>query len=165
MERIDHHRRRRRCRLLPAVSGLVALTLVTAGCSSSSTSSVASKSNDRPATTGTDRERRDATEQAVSDLRQFLQVWTRDGLKAAAKTYVAPDGQPPGELQLTSGSVESFSVEKWQSADNFTLLVSLDLHFPNGDGAAFGEGRNDRFVTFSRPAPGRHFVMSFATGP
>jgi hypothetical protein len=47
----------------------------------------------------------------------------------------------------------------------FTLLVAMDLHFPNGDGAAWGEGRNDRFVTFTRKSVSDSFRLNFSTGP
>lgn len=103
---------------------------------------------------------------AADELQQYLDSWREDGLLAAAETYLVPSQQPSEQtVQLLNGAITSYQPSRWASADDFTLIVALDLHFPDGDGLSWGEGANTRFVTFSRASSGEPWRMSFATSP
>ncbi len=103
--------------------------------------------------------------EAVTRLQSYLDTWRTAGLIAAGTMVVENQRAKRDDLQLLSGTVTTARVARFTSNDNFVLLVTLDLHFPNKDGAAWGEGTNTRFVEFSRPHPSDPFTMSFSSSP
>jgi hypothetical protein len=54
-------------------------------------------------------------------------------------------------------------VDSWRSLDDFTLLVTLDLHFPPHGALAWNQGRNERFVHFSRGSHAQTYQLEWAT--
>ena len=110
-------------------------------------------------------QRKAAVRTGVPVIRGFLDAYGRDGIIVAARRYLPADSQPDsavGVPRLASGSVVSAEVSSWESPDHFTLEVGLDLHF-DGDPLAWDEGRNLRFVTFTRTDGA--FRLEFATSP
>lgn len=101
---------------------------------------------------------------AISRLQLFLATWIAQGQVAAAPMLVPNERIPAGapELTLLSATVIDHSIYKWGSEHSFTLHVTMDMHWPGGDGAAWG-GHNARFVAFNGE-PGS-WTMSFSTGP
>jgi hypothetical protein len=80
---------------------------------------------------------------------------------------LVPSEQPTstnGVLVLTAGHVVSYKPFSWVSADEFTLSVTMDLHFSNPEALAGGDP-NHSFVTFTRPNSHTPFRMYLATGP
>jgi hypothetical protein len=101
----------------------------------------------------------------VERIQGFLDAYRRDGIVVAARKYLAADAQltsAVGVPRLASGSVVSAEVSSWESADQFTLEVGLDLHF-DGDAGSWNEGHNDRFVSFTRTDGALR--LDFATSP
>jgi hypothetical protein len=103
--------------------------------------------------------------QALQRIQDYLDSWQKDGLLVASQMLV-PTQRPALDEgpRLLSGRVIDYSIDDG-SADEFVLLVTLDLHFPGGDGWAWGEGHNTRFITFSYADPPAALLMSFATSP
>jgi hypothetical protein len=95
---------------------------------------------------------------AVAQIQAYLDVWVKDGPSAATI--------PPAGAVLLSGSVTSYREWSWTSADDFTLDVTMNLHF-RGDPTKWNwfEGANDRFFRFTRPDAGSAYRMYVATGP
>ena len=117
---------------------------------------------------------------AVSEIQSYLTMEVQHGPYAAAAAYLVADEQAPVGADTTwpvpdadpetpmliAGSVVSHEPWSWTSADQFTLSVTLDLHFRGDPGRAnWTEGHNGQFVTFSRPTPQTRWRMYFATGP
>lgn len=100
---------------------------------------------------------------AASDVQDYLNYWHLAGPAIASKQFLV-SSQQGGTVKLASGQVLSYHSYSWKSANEFTLLVSLSLHF-SGSRGAWNEGKNDRFVTFTRASQGRQFLMAFNTGP
>lgn len=100
---------------------------------------------------------------AIADLKDYLEVWNQHGGQAT-KRFIAPTERGPNSLVLRNGKVLSYRPYRWVSQDNFTLFVNLDLYFIGFSGA-WNPGPNGRFITFTRPAGQRHYLMYFATSP
>jgi hypothetical protein len=112
---------------------------------------------------------------AIAEVDAYLDAWSRQGsIKAAAiynvaeqqaPTDAAPDWKDP--LILVSGKVVDYRPYAWVSSGQFTLMVTVDLQFAGSDpaAAAWGNGRNSRFVTFTGPNAATKYRMSWATGP
>ena len=119
------------------------------------------------AATATDpTQRRAAVHAGVPVVQAFLDAYRRDGIVVAARKYLPPDSRPDtaaGVPRLASGTVTGAVVSSWESPDQFTLEVRLDLHF-DGDPGAWNEGHNDRFVTFTR-TDGALRIVEIATSP
>jgi hypothetical protein len=101
---------------------------------------------------------------AIAEVRAYLTAWQEHGEEAAALRYKVPAERGPDGMSLSSGSVLSYRPERWISADNFTLLVLMNLHFTGSPGA-WNPGLNGRFVTFTRAAGASGYLMYFATSP
>ncbi len=143
-----------------------AAVLLISGCSQTSTPQLTASST--PAATSTASPDRSAVyDEAAAYLQAFLASWQKNGLYAAGQTYLDPSmrpEQPKGTIVLTSGTVTHTEPYAWVSADNFTVLADLDLHF-SGDAGAWGDGTNTRFVTFVRSSASAPYLLTFATGP
>jgi hypothetical protein len=96
-------------------------------------------------------------------LQNYFNYWHLVGPATASKLFLVPS-QRGGTVKLASGKVLSSHAVSWKSANDFTLLMSLDLHFDGWHGA-WNEGKNDRFVTFTRATLGQPFLMALNTGP
>lgn len=115
--------------------------------------------------------------EAIAEVNAYLDAWARHGPIVAAALYnVATlqahrDAETPqawrGPLFLISGQVTDYRPYAWVSTRQFTLLITMKLHFTGSDPAAsaWAEGRNGRYVTFSRPNADALYRMSWATGP
>jgi hypothetical protein len=117
---------------------------------------------------------------AISEIQSYLTMEVQHGPYAAAAAYLAADEQAPVGAATTwpvpdadpqtpvliAGSVYSYEPWSWTSADQFTLSVTLDLHF-RGDPARANwyEGHNGEFFTFSRLTPQTRWRMEIGTGP
>lgn len=103
---------------------------------------------------------------AARELQAYLDSWRRDGLFSASRTYLVADEQATDKadmLVLSKGRV----AKVWSatpSADGLVLHVELDLTF-RGNTGAWGNGTNERFVTFTPRAGAVPFAMSLATSP
>lgn len=121
----------------------------------------------RPRVTATPPVQPALVEAAMGRVQSYLDTWIRDGCAAAATAYRGASEQASTARdcpRLISGRARLEEVHDWRSADDFTLLLALDLHFA-GDPGAWGEGANERFVTFTRTTPGQAWALSLATGP
>jgi hypothetical protein len=120
---------------------------------------------------------------AVAEIQAYLDMWVKDGPYAAAARYLVPEEQAPACATarwpltpgdpcgpaplLLSANVASTDVWSWTSSDDFTLGVTMSLHF-GGDPTLtsnWGEGNNERFFRFTRPNAGSDYRMYLATGP
>jgi hypothetical protein len=109
-------------------------------------------------------EQRQAYTDAIGELRDYLDAWRQQGQAAASQHYLVPGQQVSSDdITLTNGTVESYAVQHWTSANEFILDVTLDMHF-QGSGAAWNDGLNGRIVYFTRGASTQPWRMSFATG-
>jgi hypothetical protein len=107
--------------------------------------------------------RQTAYKGAANELQDYLNYWHLVGPVTASKLFLVPS-QRDGTVKLASGKVLRYQPYSWKSANDFTLLMSLDLHFDGWRGA-WNEGKNDRFVTFTRAPHGQPFLMALNTGP
>ena len=106
-----------------------------------------------------------AYEAAISVVRDYLAVWHEQGRAAASDQFLVASERGGGnDVVLRSGRVISYQPDRWVSADHFTLLVILDLHFDGWQGA-WDIGRNGRFITFTRSTGQKRYLMYFATSP
>jgi hypothetical protein len=103
-----------------------------------------------------------AYEHAANELQDYLNYWHLVGPSTASKLFLVPS-QRDSTVKLASGKVLSYHPYSWKSQSDFTLLMSLDLHF-NGWHGAWNVGKNDRFVTFTRASNGQQ-LMALNTGP
>lgn len=104
---------------------------------------------------------------ARADLQAFLDTWRSDGLDTAGRQYLTSSGAPSGASstpRLVTGKVTAVRLATWRSADDFTLMVDLDLYF-DGDPGAWTNGRNTRFVSATRASASAPFRLELATGP
>jgi hypothetical protein len=106
--------------------------------------------------------RQAAYEAAANELQDYFNYWHLVGPVTASKLFLVPI-QRDGTVKLASGKVLNYHPYSWKSANDFTLLMSLDLHFEGWHGA-WNEGQNDRFVTFTRAAHGQPLLMELNTG-
>jgi hypothetical protein len=83
-------------------------------------------------------------------------------LRAAVHQLTEP---VPGRPAALRARVVHYQVDSWQSSDDFTLLVTLDLHFPPQAGVAWNEGMNGRFVQFGRESKTQTYRLGWATSP
>jgi hypothetical protein len=112
---------------------------------------------------------------AIAEVDAYLDTWSRQGSTKAAAIYNVPEQQAPTDaaqdwkdpLILVSGKVVDYRPYAWVSSGQFTLMVTMDLHFTGADPAAsaWAEGRNSQVVTFRGPNATTKYRMSWATGP
>jgi hypothetical protein len=117
---------------------------------------------------------------ASSEIQSYLTMEVQRGPYAAAAAYLAADEQAPVGADTTwpmpdadpqtpvliAGSVYSYEPSSWTSPDQFTLHVTLDLHFRGeAERTNWREGHNTRFFTFSRQTSRTRWRMYVATGP
>jgi len=107
--------------------------------------------------------RQAAYKAGANELRDYLNYWHLVGPSTASKLYLVKS-QRDGTVRLASGKVLNYRFYSWKSVNAFTLMVTLDLHFEGWHGA-WNDGKNDRFVTFTRASLGQIFLMAFNTGP
>lgn len=107
--------------------------------------------------------RQAAYKAAANELRDYLNYWHLAGPSTASKLYLVAS-QRNSTVKLVRGKLLSYHTFSWKSVNNFTLKVSLNLHFKGWRGA-WSIGRNDRFVTFTSAPHGQTFLMAFNTGP
>lgn len=107
--------------------------------------------------------RQAAYKSAANELQDYFNYWHLVGPVTASKLFLVPS-QRDSTVRLLSGKVMSFHSYAWSSASDFTLLMSLNLHFEDWHGA-WNEGKNDRFVTFTRGSHGQQFLIALNTGP
>jgi hypothetical protein len=100
---------------------------------------------------------------AANELQDYFNYWHLVGPVTASKRFLVPS-QRGGTVKLASGKVSIYHAYTWKSQNDFTLLMSLNLHFEGRHGA-WNEGKNDRFVTFMRAPHGQPFLMELNTGP
>lgn len=104
---------------------------------------------------------------SILQLTSFLNDWRTEGAFKAASKYLTGamrPTSPSGLPVLVSGQVKSSKVVTLVSEDQFTVDVVLDLKF-SGDSGAWGQGVNERFVTFTRTSPTSPYLMYLATSP
>jgi len=156
----------------------VAVTAVLSACSSSAARTRPVESTPREGGTATTTSAAPSTavapdplaqQAALAELQTYLDEWSRNGPEVAAAGFLVPSqaqcsAQRPCGPPITSGQLKSACTWSWESSDHFTLLVTLALHFP-GSTAAWNEGTNSRFVTFSRASGATRFLLEFNTGP
>lgn len=106
-------------------------------------------------------ERHVSYQAAVSEAQDYLNYWHLVG-PAAKQFWVG--SQRNSTVKLSNGNVLSYHTYSWKSANEFTLLVSLNLHFSDSPGA-WNEGTNDCFVTFIRTSQDQQFLMACDAGP
>jgi hypothetical protein len=100
---------------------------------------------------------------AANEVQDYLNEWHLVGPLTASKLFLV-SSERGGNVKLASGKVLNSHAYSWKSANDFTLLVSLDLHFDGWRGA-WNKGKNERFVTFTRTSHGLPFLMTLNTGP
>lgn len=88
--------------------------------------------------------------EARRELQAYLDSWRIDGPAKASQAYLTPDQHITNDAEgahLASGNVRVVrAVETTPNGPRFK--AKLELSF-NGDPIAWGEGSNDRFVTFT----------------
>ena len=99
---------------------------------------------------------------AANEMRDYLYNWHLMGPGAASKLYLVPS-QRNSTVKLESGTLLRYHSYTWKSRNDFTMLMSLDLHFVGWHGA-WNAGENDRFVTFTKSSNGQT-LMTLNTGP
>ncbi len=98
-------------------------------------------------------------------VRDYLAAWHGHGRAAASDQFLVPSERGgSNDVVLRLGKVISYQPDRWVSADHFTLLVILDLHFDGWQGA-WDIGRNGRFITFTWSTGQKRYLMYFATSP
>lgn len=105
---------------------------------------------------------------ALDRVQQWLNAWMA-GDTAAQSAMLEPESQQLGSTprysQPLSGEIADYQPYQHISDDDFTLLVDLQLHLPTANESAWGEGVNNRFITFKRADASSPFLMRFATSP
>lgn len=148
------------------LASAVAALLLISGCSQGSRPLAASSSTPKITPTASI-DRNAVYSEGAAYIQSYLTSWQKNGLYVANQKYLNPSmGSTPkkGNPVLISGSVTSTQQYNWVSADNFTVMVDLDLRF-SGNSAAWGNGINTRFVTFVRSSASMPYRMTLATGP
>jgi hypothetical protein len=100
-------------------------------------------------------------------VQQWLNAWMA-GDTAAKIAMLEPETQPGSTVpdpQLLSGKINDYEPYQHMSDDEFTLLVTFQLHLPTVNESAWGEGVNSRFFTFNRADASSPFLMHLASGP
>jgi hypothetical protein len=154
-----------------AVSALLIACLSTStGCSGTSgpagqAAASGPASSDAPADQSPPASR--ASEGAVSDsarpsVARHVPAAALRNLRAAVHRLTVPRSGSPTALRA---KLVRYRIDSWDSADDFTLLVSLDLHFPTKDTLAWNEGSNERFIHFTRAPSAASYHLGWATGP
>jgi hypothetical protein len=104
--------------------------------------------------------------EARTELQAYLDAWRTDGPASASRAYLTADQQVPDDADaphLRSGKVTGVT-DAEPTSDGQRFLATLELSF-DGNPAAWGEGTNDRFVTFTPRAGAIPYEMAFATSP
>jgi hypothetical protein len=143
-----------------------------------SSASASSASSASPASSNADRAATYAA--AIAEVNAYLALWVEAGPYAAAAAYLTPDEQLPsptdtswpptgGDPQtpiLVAGSVVTYIPWEWTSPDRFMLRVEMNLTF-RGDPAraAWKQGENWQFFTFTRPDASTSYRMYAGSGP
>ena len=170
-------------------ASVVALLLAVTGCTSTTPSRVAVSVGGTPSAAGSAStpapepggasslsthsvvvaSRRVAYGRGTATVRAYLDTWKHHGLQAANQRFLAsPPGQGAAGPGLISGRLVRFRPVSWTSPGHFTLVVDLTLRFQGHARAwaAWGQGTNTRFVTFTKaPQSPTGYRMSLATSP
>ena len=104
---------------------------------------------------------------AVAELQSYLDAWSTDGPASASQAYLTADQQVSNDAdapKLASGKVTKVAGAQPGPDGELTLHVILDMTF-DGDPIAWGNGVNERFVTFTPRDAQIPYAMSFATSP
>jgi len=104
--------------------------------------------------------------EARAEVQAYLDSWRVDGPAISSQTYLVPDQQVTNDADgphLASGRVTGVR-DAQPAPDGARFPVTLELPF-DGDPIAWGQGSNDRFVTFTWRGGNIPYAMSFATGP
>ncbi len=149
-----------RPRVAAAAAAIALVSAIAAACLSSCT-----HANPGPAVSpSTNQDRSSAYSAAIGELRDYLTAWHEQGESVASERFLVPSQRGGSGVILKTGTVISYQPYHWVSSSQFTLLVTLDLHFTGSPGA-WNVGNNDRFITFFRPAGQDRYLLQFATGP
>ena len=144
----------------------VATLLLISGCSQSPIPQATPSSTRTKILTGYMDHSADYNE-AFPYLQSFLNSWQKDGAYAADRKFLDPSMWPKqrqGNPVLIAGTAIFKQPYSWVSADHFTVMADLDLQF-SGDGVAWGNGINTRFVTFARSSGSVLYRLTLNTGP
>lgn len=128
-------------------------------------SSTTSSPSSRPPSRGPKPTRHEVAS-AVATVRGYLHAWATQGPSRASR-YLVSDQRvttDQGAPRIRSGRVTSYRLYRWKGANEFTLLVSMNLRFTNNP-LAWSSGSNDRFVTCYRAKGAVRYQLEFATGP
>jgi len=87
---------------------------------------------------------------AVTDLRAAVH-----DLTVTRPAYVGP----------VSARLLAYRLDSWRSPSDFTVLVTIDLHFATRDTMAWNEGSNTRFVRFTSTPGSNGYRLTWATSP
>jgi hypothetical protein len=147
-----------------ATAIVVAMTVSLSSCSRAHPHPAASSPAKSPVESPVRQDKAHAYSAAIAEVKDYLAVWHQQGDRAAQRFLVPASGPEPPPIILKSGKVVSYRPYRWVSQDNFTLFVNLDLHFA-GFPSAWNSGLNSRFITFTRRAGQRHYLMYFTTSP
>jgi hypothetical protein len=71
----------------------------------------------------------------------------------------------PGRPTAREARPVGYRVQRWGSPDDFTLLVTLVVHFPAHVTTAWNDGTNGRFITFTRQPTHGDYHRAWATSP
>jgi len=111
-----------------------------------------------------------AYRQAAATVRAYLATWKDQGLRAANDRFLLAPPEPGSAgvgPDLLSGRLVAVRPVSWTSPARFTVAVQLELRFRGRSRAwaAWGDGTNTRFVTFTRSL-GSHtgYRITLATG-
>jgi hypothetical protein len=127
---------------------------------SSSLSATASASEDRAS----------AYAELESEITAFLEAWRDKGYATASQIYLVPNQQPQagdsGEPLpvLVAGRILTFRQLEWTSGTNIVVNVDLDLEF-KGYAGAWGNGKNNRFVSATARTGAIPYILEFDSSP
>ena len=71
----------------------------------------------------------------------------------------------PGYVVPARARLVHYQVDSWRSPGQFSLLVTVDLHFATKNTMAWNEGSNGRFVQFTRSPRSGDYQLSWASSP
>jgi len=77
------------------------------------------------------------------------------GLTLRRPAYVGPE----------SARLVSYRLDSWRSPSDFTVVVTVDLHFATNNTMAWSKGSNTRFVRFTRSSSRDQYRLTWATSP
>lgn len=92
---------------------------------------------------------------------QHVPATAVEQLRADVRRLTEPMTGRPAALRAR---LLGYQVDSWRSRHDFTLLVSLRLHFRPHEQLAWNQGVNARFVTFTRQPGSRTFRLEWASG-